>query len=312
MINITGLEKKYGEKQVLRGLTFEVAQGELFGLIGPNGAGKTTTMKILAGLLQPDAGEVTICMNPDGPRCNESVRSLKRQIGYMPDFFGVYDNLTVMEYMEFFADIYRIPVRKQAVRISELLGLFGLEKKKAEFVDTLSRGVKQRLCLARTLIHDPKLLLLDEPASGMEPEVRVEVRRILKELAGSGKTIVVSSHILSEITQLCTSIGIMDHGEMLLCGSCEEVLRRAKKNSPVTLQVLNEPQRAMEILKQQQAVQNISADGNTISIDLVGDQQTEAELLRALIQQGISVSSYRRAEGSLETLFMRLMQKRSE
>ena len=311
MIKIVGLEKSFEKRMVLNGLNLEVGDGELFGFIGPNGAGKTTTMKILAGLLKPDAGEVTI----NGISLNGQPairRMLKQQIGYMPDFFGVYDNLKVTEYMEFFADIYHVPVREQKKRIPELLELVGMEKRSDDPVDTLSRGMKQKLCLARTLVHDPALLLLDEPASGMEPRARIELRQILKELTERGKTILISSHILSEMAEMCTAIGIIEQGRMLLCGSREEVMRQAAKNSPMKLQVIEGCEEAVELLKHHEAVQNISRDRDIISVNIQGDKQTEAEVLRYLVQNGILVSSYQRSEGSLESLFVKLMQGKGE
>ena len=311
MIKIVGLEKKFEKHKVLNGLQLEVGDGELFGFIGPNGAGKTTTMKILAGLLKPDAGEITI----NGVQlCEQPAikRQLKQQIGYMPDFFGIYDNLTVKEYLEFFADIYHVPAREQRIRISELLEFVGLEHRGNDLVDTLSRGMKQKLCLARILVHDPSILLLDEPSSGMEPRARIEMKQMLWGLAENGKTILISSHILSELSELCTSIGIIDQGRMLLSGSKEEVMRQAAKNRPIMLRVVDGEEKAMELLKRHRAVRNISKDRDMISVSIEGDKQTEAEVLSYLVRYGILISSYQKSEGSLESLFVRLMQRRDE
>ncbi len=307
MIKIVGLKKEFEHHVVLDGLQMEVGDGELFGFIGPNGAGKTTTMKILAGLLKPDAGEVII----NGIQLCEQF-SVKRQIGYMPDFFGVYDNLTVKEYMEFFADIYHVPSKEQKKRIAELLEFVGLEHRSNDLVDTLSRGMKQKLCLARILVHDPSILLLDEPSSGMEPRARIEMKQILRGLAENGKTILISSHILSELSELCTSIGIIEQGRMLLSGSKEEVMRQAAKNRPIMLQVVDGCEKAVELLKQHVAVRDISRDHDMISASIEGDKQTEAEVLSYLVKHGILISSYQKSEGSLESLFVRLMQGKVE
>lgn len=311
MIKISGLKKSFENQTVLNGLNLEIADGELFGFIGSNGAGKTTTMRILAGLLKPDAGE--ILFNGATVSAQNPVNgSLKQKIGYMPDFFGVYDNLTVSEYMEFYADIYHVPAREQKKRISELLSVIGLEDRKTDLVDTLSRGMKQKLCLARTLIHDPELLLLDEPAAGLEPQARQELQQILRGLSECGKTILISSHILSELSEFCTGIGIIDHGSMLLTGSREEVMRQAAKNSPMQLQVVGNGEKAVELLKCHTAVQSISRDKDRISATIDGGRQTEAEVLAYLVQNGILVSPYQRSEGSLESLFMKLMQGKVE
>lgn len=311
MIKISGLNKSFEHQNVLNGLNLEVASGALFGFIGPNGAGKTTTMKILAGLLKPDAGNIVIHGRTISAQ-NLADSSLKQQIGYMPDYFGVYDNLTVSEYMEFYADIYHVPARAQKKRIEELLSLAGLKNRQSDLVDTLSRGMKQRLCFARTLVHDPGLLLLDEPAAGMEPQARRELKQILWDLSEQGKTILISSHILSEVSELCTHIGIIDHGSMLLSGSKEEVMRQAAKNSPMQLQIVEGSEKAVDLLKQHAAVQSISRDRDRISVSIEGDRQTEAEVLTYLVQNGILVSSYQRGEGTLESLFMKLMQGKVE
>lgn len=311
MIKIVGLKKKFDQRIVLDGLQLEVGDGELYGFIGPNGAGKTTTLRILAGLIRPDEGEITIggirlCKQPD------LRQKLRHNIGYMPDFFGVYDDLTVEEYMEFFADVYHVPAREQKKRISGLLEMVGMENRRRELVDTLSCGMKQKLCLARTLVHEPELLLLDEPVSGMEPDARGEMRQILRRLAEYGRTIVISSHILSELSELCTSIGIIEQGKMLLSGSRKEVMRQAAKNSPVELQVIEGSEEAVELLKHHAAVRNISRDGDRISASIEGDGRVEAEVLRYLVQHGILVASYQKSEGSLESLFAKLMVGKAE
>ena len=208
MIEVCHLVKRYGKFTAVDDLSFQIPDGCVFGFVGPNGAGKTTTMRIMAGLLRQDGGEILY----DGREMTTDSRFLKETVGYMPDFFGVYDNLKVKEYMDFFAGTYAIPYRDRPALIGDLLELVDLTQKEDAYVDSLSRGMKQRLCLARSLIHDPKLLILDEPASGLDPRARVEMKEILKALGDMGKTILISSHILPELAEMCGRIGIIDHG----------------------------------------------------------------------------------------------------
>ena len=224
MLEIKDLRKKFGKFHALNGLDLHIPKGSLYGFVGPNGAGKTTTIKIMTGLLFADSGQVLI----DGVDVSRGLDELKLKIGYVPDFFGVYDNLRVNEYMEFFASCYGSDGLKARTRYMTLLEQVGLEDKVNFYVDSLSRGMKQRLCLARALIHDPLLLVLDEPASGLDPRTRFEFKEILKELKEQGKTILISSHVLSELSEMCTDIGIIDQGKMILSGSMEEILRRGQ------------------------------------------------------------------------------------
>ena len=212
MLKIKGLCKKYGNFTALDNLDLAIGRGEIFGFVGPNGAGKTTTLKILAGLLKADAGEVYI----DDIRLFEDYDRLKELIGYMPDFFGVYDNLKVMEYLEFYASAYGIETKRAQELGRELLSVVHLDGKEEHYVDELSRGMKQRLCLARALIHDPQFLILDEPASGLDPRNRFEFKEILRDLKEAGKTIIISSHILMELAEICTSIGVIEHGKIIM------------------------------------------------------------------------------------------------
>ncbi len=272
MLTIKNLRKRYGNFQALDGLNLEVADGELFGFVGPNGAGKTTTLKILAGLLVPDEGEVEI----GGLDVYSDGKELRRRIGYVPDFFGVYDNLKVSEDKEDF------------------------------FVDGLSRGMKQRLCLARALIHDPDLLILDEPASGLDPRTRVEYTAILKELRDQGKTLLVSSHILSELSELCTSIGIIEQGRTVLQGSMDQIFARINSSNPLLISIFSQKEKALAILKSHPCVQTIAVQGDEIKLGFLGDRQDEALLLQQLIDADVMVSSFMREKGSLESLFMQI------
>ena len=308
MLVIRDLKKRYGNFQALDGLNLEIKKGELFGFVGPNGAGKTTTLKIVAGLLAPDSGEVYI----DGIDALKDKRALKEKIGYVPDFFGVYDNLKVSEYMEFFASCYGINGLQARRRCELLLEQVKLEDKADFFVDGLSRGMKQRLCLARALIHNPDLLILDEPSSGLDPRTRMEFAATLRELREQGKTLIVSSHILSELSELCTDIGIIEQGHMVLHGSMEQIFERVKSSNPLLVSVYREKETALSVLKSHPQVQTIAVKGDEIKLGFIGDKKDEAALLRQLIDSGVMISGFMREKGSLETIFMELTEHEEE
>src|SRR4028118_1610543 len=221
MIQIKDLTKTYRELTAVRGLNLSIEQGDVFGFIGPNGAGKTTTIKVLATLLEPTTGVAYV----DGVDVVRNPLEVRRLIGYMPDFFGVYDDVKVWEYLDFFAAAYKIPANKRKAIIDDVLELTDLTGKREAYVESLSRGMKQRLCLAKTLVHDPKVLLLDEPASGLDPRARIEFRALLKELKAMGKTIIVSSHILPELADFCTSVGIIERGQLIVAGPIDAIMR---------------------------------------------------------------------------------------
>ncbi|HIX14684.1 MAG TPA: ABC transporter ATP-binding protein [Candidatus Hungatella pullicola] len=302
MLKIINLRKTYGKNHALDGLDMTIPEGALYGFVGPNGAGKTTTIKIMTGLLEADEGQVII----GGQDVTGGLNERKRSIGYVPDFFGVYDNLKVSEYMEFFASCYGISGLSAAKCCQTLLEQVGLEDKEEFYVDSLSRGMKQRLCLARALIHDPALLVMDEPTSGLDPRTRFEFKEILKELKDQGKTILISSHILSELSELCTDIGIIDQGKMVLSGSMEEILRRVNTSNPLIISILGEKDGALSVLKSHTHVQTISVKEGNIMVNFNGDQDEEAGLLRQLIESGVKVRGFMREAGSLESLFMQI------
>lgn len=308
MLEIRNLQKRYGNFQALDGLDLTIPKGEIFGFVGPNGAGKTTTLKITAGLLSPDSGSVMI----DGVDALADNRGLKGKIGYVPDFFGVYDNLKVSEYMEFFASCYGLEGREARMRCYSLLEQVKLEDRADFFVDGLSRGMKQRLCLARALLHDPKLLILDEPASGMDPRTRMEFSAMLKELREQGKTLLVSSHILSELSGLCTSIGIIEQGHMVLEGSMEQIIEQVNSSKPLLIQVFSNMEKALAILKSHPCVQTITVKRDEIKVGFLGDRQDEAALLQQLIDADVMVSGFMREKGSLESLFMQVTARGDE
>ncbi len=302
MLEIRGLHKTFGKFHALNGLDMTIPQGALYGFVGPNGAGKTTAIKIMTGLLRADSGSAKI----DGVEVTKGISQLKMKIGYVPDFFGVYDNLKVSEYLEFFSSCYGIDGLKARTRYMTLLEQVGLEDKVNFYVDSLSRGMKQRLCLARALIHDPALLVMDEPTSGLDPRTRYEFREILKELREQGKTILISSHVLSELSELCTDIGIIEQGKIVLSGSMGEILRRINATNPLIISILGQKDKALAILKSQPCVQTISMKDGDIMVNFIGEERDEAMLLQQLVDAEVPVHGFTRERGSLETLFMQI------
>jgi ABC-2 type transport system ATP-binding protein len=301
VISAEDLTKVYGQRTALDHVSFEVPEGEIFGFVGPNGAGKTTTLRILAALLEPTSGHASI----DGTDVAQNPARVHNRIGYMPDFFGVYDQLTVAEYLDFYAACYRQPKQRRTKIVGELLELIGLTDRRDQLVDTLSRGLKQRLCLARALVHDPVVLLLDEPASGLDPRARVEMREILKELRGMGKTIIISSHILPELTELCTMIGIIDHGRMRATGSVQDVIRGLSADKRLRITVVGAREPAIAILEPLESVRRVDVANGAIEAIYEGDDSTAADILQALTAGGIKVSAFSHVDGGLEEAFMR-------
>jgi len=301
MIAVQDLTKVYGKRAALDHISFEVPEREIFGFVGPNGAGKTTTLRILAALLEPTEGKAFI----DGADVSRDREKVHTRIGYMPDFFGVYDQLTVGEYLDFYAACYRQQKQRRQTIVNDLLALVGLTERKHQLVDTLSRGLKQRVCLARALVHDPAVLLLDEPASGLDPRARVEMREILKELQGMGKTIIISSHILPELTELCTMIGIIDHGRMRATGSLREVIARRTTGRRLQITVIEQKDAAIEVLTPLASVRNVESVNGTIEAEYEGDESTASDILFALTGAGIRVSSFIPVDGGLEDAFLK-------
>ena len=301
MITVEGLTKIYGDRTALDHVSFEVPKGEIFGFVGPNGAGKTTTLRILAALLQPSSGRALV----DGADVIEHPDLVHERLGYMPDFFGVYDQLTASEYLDFYAACYRLPKARRKKIADDLLELVGLSDRRDQAVDTLSRGLKQRLCLARALVHDPAVLLLDEPASGLDPRARVEMREILKELQTMGKTIVISSHILPELTELCTMIGIIDQGRMRATGPVHEVIRQLTAGRRLRITVLGQKEEAAAVLKPLAAIHEVVMVNGTIEAQYEGDDAAAAGILQTLVAAGIKVSGFSQIEGGLEDAFMK-------
>ncbi|MBC7960591.1 MAG: ABC transporter ATP-binding protein [Vallitaleaceae bacterium] len=302
MIKVENLVKRYGKFTAVDDLSFTIGKGEIFGFVGSNGAGKSTTMKVAAGLLRADKG--TIYINGYDVRKNRT--EAKRSIGYMPDFFGVYDDLKVTEYMNFYCGVHRIPVSDRRKITESLIELVNLGDKREAYVDDLSRGMKQRLCLARSLIHNPDLLILDEPASGLDPRARVEFREIMKELKDMGKTVLISSHILHELSEICTSIGIIDKGKMIASGSVSEIQEKLNHLSRIKLMACSDLSIAANILKEQPQVTNIVEANGYIEFSYAGTGDQKAGLLKGMIEADVKITHFEETAGSLESIFMHL------
>jgi ABC-2 type transport system ATP-binding protein len=311
VIETRGLVKRFGEAVAVGGVDLRIGPGEIFGLVGPNGAGKTTTMKILATLLAPTAGDAFI----RGISIRDDPVGVRRQIGYMPDFYGVYDDLRVWEYLDFFARCYGVSPQRRAGMIGELLEIVGLADKRDAYVETLSRGMRQRLCLAHTLVHDPALLILDEPASGLDPRARVEMREILRELRGMGKTILVSSHILPELAEMCTSVGIIDRGRLLRAGSIREIEASLRAGSVVQIDLLGDEAAISAAVtwlgsapRVGEVMRSDAPSGVTVRVEVPfeGGIPEQAELLRSMVAAGHRVTGFHQATSDLEEIFLRV------
>ncbi len=302
IVQTINLTKRYGKLVALNNLHLNIEEGECFGYIGPNGAGKTTTIRILATLLQPTWGEARVC----GYVVGYQSRKIRPLIGYVPDFFGAYEDMVVQEYLEFFAAAYNITGSKRTRIVGDVLELTDLAYKRDALVDSLSRGMKQRLSIARVLLHDPRILFLDEPASGLDPRARIEIRELLKELHRMGKTILISSHILPELADLCTSIGILERGELVYRGSVAEALRRASAGTVVHVITPDDRQRALQVLGRIRGVRQARLDDGKLVLDLEQETDDFTFLAKALIENNIRISEIKREDVDLETAFMKL------
>lgn len=301
MIEITDFGKTYGEFVAVERLNLKIDAGEMFGFIGPNGAGKSTTIRFLATLLKATHGEGIV----NGHSVTRSPMDVRRSVGYMPDTFGVYDGMKVWEFLDFFAVAYSIPRSKRKQVISDVLELLDLTYKRDDFVNGLSRGMKQRLCLAKTLVHDPPVLILDEPASGLDPRARLEMKALLKELRRMGKTILISSHILTELADCCTSIGIIERGQLLMHGPMEDVYRRIRGNRIVQVKFNEGMEAGLSIIRSSPFVRDVQVDNMMVTAELETDDDGVAEVLRSLsAENGIVVRSFGEKEPTLEDVFM--------
>ena len=307
IIETKQLTKRYGSLLAVNELSLSVEQGAIYGFVGPNGAGKTTTMRMLTTLLQPTSGEAWVA----GCSVSRDVRGVRRAIGYMPDFFGVYDDMKVWEYLDFFAACYEIPEVQRTGLVNDLLELVDLSHRRDDMVDTLSRGMKQRLCLARTLAHDPQVLILDEPASGLDPRARIEIRELLVELSRLGKTVFFSTHILADVAEICTQVGIVEAGRLVAQGSLADMQRRLAPHRRLQITLLGRMDEARLALATREGVIDTrtpeGGDGeghHLLEVDFAGDDLGVGELLRVLVERGLPVLRFNENVHDLEDVFM--------
>ena len=304
MIKTVDLTKKYGDAFAIRSIDLDLNPGDLFGFIGPNGAGKTTTMRIIATLLEPSWGEAYVC----DYSVHTAPKEIRKLVGYMPDFFGVYDDMTVVEYLEFFSAAYRIGGEDRRKRVDEMLEIVDLEFKRDAYANTLSRGQTQRLGLARTLLHDPQVLLLDEPLSGLDPRARIEMRNLLRRLGEMGKTIIVSSHILPELADVCNKVGIIDRGELKHNAEVTEVIRMVREHIVLVIQPTRREQleQIIALLTGHSKVQGTELGDASVRVVLKKEVDDYSDLPRLLIENDIDLKRFSEEELDLESAFMAL------
>jgi ABC-2 type transport system ATP-binding protein len=304
VIKTVDLTKKYGDAFAIRSIDLDLQAGDLFGFIGPNGAGKTTTMRIIATLLEPSWGEAYVCDHS----VHTAPKEIRRLVGYMPDFFGVYDDMTVVEYLEFFAAAYRINGQQRRDRVNEMLEIVDLDFKRDAFANTLSRGQTQRLGLARTLLHDPQVLLLDEPLSGLDPRARIEMRNLLRKLGEMGKTVIVSSHILPELADVCNKVGIIDRGELKQNAEVTEVIRMVREHVVLVIQPnsRDQLQAISDLLRHHPKVQEVEPGDATLRVILKPEVDDYGDLPKLLIENDIELKRFSEEELDLESAFMAL------
>jgi len=306
MIAIKDLTKRYGQLTAVDQISFSVEEGEIFGFVGPNGAGKTSTLRMIACLLEPTSGEIQV----GDHSVQHEPRAVRRMIGYMPDFFGVYNDMKVWEYLDFFGACYAIPEVERAQLITDLLELVDLSHRREDMVDKLSRGMKQRLSLARTLVHDPQVLILDEPASGLDPRARVEIRELLVELAHMGKTIFFSTHILSDVAEICTRVGIIEAGKLVAVGALEDLQQQMMPRRLIEITVLGHLEETQSLLETIPGVINVdkiqnNGTRNRLRIEFSGDDAEVSAALAVLIQNNIPVLHFSESRKDLEEVFLR-------
>ncbi len=302
MIETKGLTKYFGQLAAVTKLDLQINSGDIFGFIGPNGAGKTTTMRILATLLEPSSGDAFV----DGMNVRKKGKQVRRIIGYMPDFMGVYDDLKVFEYLEFFAAAFEIDRKKRKPVVEQVLELTDLQTKSAAAVDSLSRGMQQRLGLARILIHDPKVLILDEPASGLDPRARIEIRELLRELKRMGKTIMISSHILSELEEICDQVGIIENGKLVFSGTLNDIRQRLGVHNTVRVCVAGDHEKAVVLLSALPQVEDVKDLGQEISVSFRDGENGDGLIARTLVEGDLDVVSLVPEQVKLDDAFLQL------
>lgn len=302
MIETNQLTKRYGDLIAVNNINLKLSEGDVFGFIGPNGSGKTTTMRMLATLLSPDYGEAYVC----GKSIYTNPQEIRRLVGFMPDFFGVYDDMTVIEYLEFFAAAYRIngPARRKVCE--DKLELVDMAFKRDAMVNQLSRGQTQRIGLARVLLHEPQVLLLDEPASGLDPRARIEIRNLLKKLGEMKKTVIVSSHILPELADVCTRVGMIEKGHLIVDGYVDEVMRKARRSIMLLIRVKDRTEAAAALLQEHSGVNSLDIKHGTILATLNAEVLDYSDLPSLLLDNGFKLTLFREEEVNLETAFMEL------
>ncbi|KPB06566.1 ABC transporter ATP-binding protein [Bacillus sp. CHD6a] len=305
MIETINLTKKYGKFTALDSLNLKVEKGTVFGFVGHNGAGKSTTFSILSTLLAPTSGTALV----NGYDVTKYPKMVRKYIGYMPDFFGVYDQFKTDEYLDFYGASYGIPLEERQKLIPQLLELVNLTDKKDAYVDVLSRGMKQRLCLARALIHDPEVLILDEPASGLDPRARIEMREILRELKSMGKTIMISSHILPELAEMCDEIGVINGGKLVATGRVEEIHQQLQANKVLKVLILKDIDKAIKFFEDVPSVSNIQKNeqrSNLLSFSFEGTDEEQVDLLKRALDSDIMILSLSQEESNLEDIFLEI------
>ncbi len=300
MIELYDFGKDYGDFTAVQSLNLKIEAGEMFGFIGPNGAGKSTTIRYLATLLKASRGDAVV----NGHSVNRDPMAVRKSIGYMPDDFGVYDGMKVWEFLDFFAVAYKIGRSQRKQVIMDVLELLDLAHKRDDFVNGLSRGMKQRLCLAKTLVHDPPVLILDEPTSGLDPRARIEVKALLKELRRMGKTVLISSHILSELADCCSSIGIIERGQLLMSGPIESVYRQIRRNRVVEIRFNGKAEAGISILRSCPELRDIDINGGRVTVELEATDDQLAGILHRLSKEDIPIRSFNDKEPTLEDVFM--------
>ena len=308
MLEIKNVSKSYGRHTALSNLCLNIPEGALYGLVGPNGAGKTTAIKIISGIIYPDKGDILF----NNISLVKEEKNSKEIVGYVPDVLGIYDDMTVFEYMTFFASTYGLTGYVARKKAEILLEQVGMKDKRDFYLNELSRGMQQKLCVARALIHDPALIIMDEPASGLDPRARYELKELLQELNAGGKTVLLSSHILSEVSEICTDIGIIEGGRKIISGSVEEILDKVEGANPIKVKVLNNENLALEVFKNNKKVRILSVDNGYFMVYFEGKKLDEAKLLEDLIRNNILVSEFIREPGSLESFFIKVTNHSNE
>lgn len=310
VVEITDLTKRYGELTALDGLTLSVHRGQILGFIGPNGAGKTTTIKILVGLAKPTSGTAKIA----GADCARESRKIKRLVGYMPDGFGSYDNMRVREYLDFFGAAFSIPRKQRKGRIDEVLETTGAGYMQDRYVESLSHGMQQRIGIARTLLHDPEVLIFDEPANGLDPQARIEMRELLLRLAASGKTLIVTSHILPELSRICDQVAIVTHGKLRAFGPLDQIMRQVSQRRAIEVQLPSEDAvaaAAQNLREQLGEDETITASPTEAAVRFETTKSDEelSAVLAALVRAGVRVSQFRELQTDLEDAFLSVIRK---